>query len=136
MAVVRSPVVQQLVASALAEGRLALTEVDAAFVEQTQAAGFRQRREGLAYRLTWARRGVQPRKRVTPSAALPRQRKLIYRFRAFISAASHRVFWMARWGQPGLFLGWARAVLAVYHGVAYHQGKVGEMWTRWKGLGE
>ena len=135
--IVRSPVVQQLVAAAIAEGRLHLDAVDAAFVEQTQAAGFRQRREGLAYRLTWARRGpVQPRKRVAPSAALPRQRKLIYRFRVFISAASHRMFRVARWGRPGLFLGWARAVLAVYHGVAYHQGKVKEMWARWRGLGQ
>ena len=135
--VVRSPQVQQLLASAIAEGRLALTEVDAAFVAQTQAAGFRQRREGLAYRLTWARRGrsVRPRKRVAPSANLPRPRKLIYQLRAFISAASHRVFWVARAGRrPALFLGWARAVLAGYHGVAYHQGQWREVWARWKGL--
>lgn len=138
VAVVRSPLVQQLIAAALAEGRLNLTEVDAEFVAQTQAAGFRQRREGLAYRLTWARRGpVQPRKRVAPSAVLPRQRKLIYRFRAFISAASHQVFRAARVvRRPRVFLGWARAVLAMYHGLAYHQGKVKEMWTRWRGLGE
>lgn len=136
--IVRSPLVQQLVARAIQAGRLALTEVDAEFVEQTQAAGFRQRREGLAYRLTWARRGrVRPRKRVAPSAALPSHRKLIYRLRAFIGAASHRVFWAARVvRRPALFLGWARAVLAVYHGVAYHRGKVGEMWARWKGLGQ
>jgi coenzyme F420-reducing hydrogenase beta subunit len=135
--IVRSPLVQRLVAAAIAAGRLALQEVDAAFVEQTQAAGFRQRREGLAYRLTWRRRGVQPRKRVAPSAALPRARKLIYRLRYFISAASHRVFWVARAARrPALFLGWARAVLAVYHGLAYHQGRWREMWTRFRGLGE
>lgn len=136
--IVRAPLVQQLIASAIQAGRLALTAVDAKFVEDTQAAGFRQRREGLAYRLTWARRGrVRLRKRVTPSAALPRSRKLIYRLRYLISAASHRVFWAAQQlGRPALFLGWARAVLAVYHGVAYHQGKWREMWTRWKGLKE
>lgn len=133
--IVRSPQVQQLVASAIQEGRLNLDAVDGQFVEQTQAAGFRQRREGLAYRLTWARRGVRPRKRVAPSAALPRHRKLIYRLRYFISAASHRVFRVARAvRQPALFLGWARAVLAMYHGLAYHKGKLNEMWVRYKGL--
>jgi coenzyme F420-reducing hydrogenase beta subunit len=133
--IVRSPQVQQLVASAIAEGRLNLDAVDGQFVEQTQAAGFRQRREGLAYRLTWAKRGVRPRKRVAPSAALPRQRKLIYRLRYFISAASHRVFRVARAvRRPALFLSWARAVLAVYHGLAYHKGKFTEMWARYKGL--
>jgi coenzyme F420-reducing hydrogenase beta subunit len=136
--IVRSPLVRQLVATAIAENRLQLTEVDAGFVAQTQAAGFRQRREGLAYRLTWARRGVRPRKRVAPDArSLTRQRKLIYRLRYFISAASHRVFRVARVvRQPPVFLGWARAVLAVYHGLAYHQGKWREMWTRFRQLGE
>lgn len=134
--ITRSRPVQALLARAIAEGRLALTPVGAAFVEQTQAAGFRQRREGLAYRLTWARRGVRPRKRVAPSAALPRRRRLIYRLRYFIAAASHRMFWVARrLGWPALFLGWARAALAVYHGLAYHQGKLREMWTRFRGLG-
>lgn len=131
--VVRSPAVRQLVASAIEEGRLHLEEVDAKFVEQTQAAGFRQRREGLAYRLTWARRGVRPRKRVAPDSQSPtRQRKLIYRLRYFISAASHRVFRLARaLRQPALFLRWARLVAAVYHGFAYHQGKVSEMRKRY-----
>ncbi len=85
--VVRSPVVADLVAAAIRDGRLALDPVDSAFVEQTQAAGFRQRREGLAYRLTWHRTGITPRKRVRPDAkSLPFRRKLIYRMRALISA--------------------------------------------------
>lgn len=130
--VVRSPAVQQLVAGALQEGRLQLEAVDGKFVEQTQAAGFRQRREGLAYRLTWQRRGVQPRKRVAPDARTPtRQRKLIYRLRYSISAASHRVFRLARvLHLPQLYLGWARLAAAVYHGFAYHQGNFGEMRKR------
>ena len=53
--IARSPLMLELVQTGIAEGRLALSEVDHAFVSQTQAAGFRQRREGLAYRLTRAR---------------------------------------------------------------------------------
>jgi coenzyme F420-reducing hydrogenase beta subunit len=50
--VVRSRAMATLVVSAIQEGRLHLAVVDSAVVEQTQAAGFRQRREGLAYRLS------------------------------------------------------------------------------------
>ena len=130
--VVRSPIVQNLVANALQEGRLNLTEVDAAFVRQTQAAGFRQRREGLAYRLTWHRQGVRPRKRVAPDAKTPtRQRKLIYRMRYYISAWSNKVFNFARKMQkPQLYYRWARMAAAAYHGLAYHQGKFSEMRKR------
>ncbi len=130
--VVRSPEVQKLVENAGQEGRLTLEEVDGKFVKQTQAAGLRQRREGLAYRLTWNRRGVQPRKRVTPDASTPtKQRKLIYRLRYFISASSHRVLRFARQIQkPQLYIQWARLATAVYHGFAYHQGKLSEMRKR------
>ncbi|GEO07134.1 coenzyme F420 hydrogenase [Adhaeribacter aerolatus] len=134
--VVRSPVVEQLVAAAIQAGRLQLDTVDNKFVEQTQAAGFRQRREGLAYRLTWSRQGVQPRKRVSPdSQTLTRQRKIIYRVRSFISAGSHRVFSYARRLQkPQLYFLWARLVAAVYHGLAYHQGNFSEMKKRFAQL--
>ncbi|MFD2245330.1 Coenzyme F420 hydrogenase/dehydrogenase, beta subunit C-terminal domain [Pontibacter ruber] len=134
--VVRSPLIQELVANAVNENRLMLEEVDAKFVEQTQAAGFRQRREGLAYRLTWSRTGVQPRKRVAPdSKSATRQRKLIYRIRYYISAGSHNVFKLARSiKKPQLYIRWARMAAAVYHGLAYHQGKLGEMLKRFAEL--
>jgi coenzyme F420-reducing hydrogenase beta subunit len=130
--VVRSPEVQVLVENAIQESRLKLEEVDGKFVEQTQAAGFRQRREGLAYRLTWNRRGVQPRKRVAPDAKTPtKQRKIIYRLRYFISASSHRVLRFARQLQkPQVYIFWARLATAVYHGFAYHHGKFSEMRKR------
>lgn len=64
---VRSPQVAQLVDAAIEEGRLQLEPVDDAFVARTQAAGLRQRREGLAYRLSHRRTGVMPRKRVFPA---------------------------------------------------------------------
>jgi coenzyme F420-reducing hydrogenase beta subunit len=131
--VVRAPEVEALVSDAIREGRLQLAPVDSAFVEQTQAAGFRQRREGLAYRLSWPRRGVQPRKRVAPDAQGPTPgRKLIYRMRYFISAWSHRVFWLARRvHKPALYTWWARQAAALYHALAYHRGKLGAWVKRW-----
>ena len=130
--VLRSPVVEELVAGAIREGRLALEAVDSRFVGQTQAAGLRQRREGLAYRLAWRRRGLQPHKRVAPDAQQPpTRRKLIYRMRYFISAWSHRVFYFARLLQtPQLYIRWARLAAVVYHALAYHRGRLGEIIKR------
>lgn len=125
--VIRSPVVNDLVAAGIGDGRLKLEPVDGGFVEQTQAAGLRQRREGLAYRLTWPRGGIQPRKRVGPDAHAPTaRRKLIYAMRALISAWSHRAFWLARrLHRPQLYVHWARAAVAVYHALAYSRGRLG-----------
>jgi coenzyme F420-reducing hydrogenase beta subunit len=130
--VVRSPVIRDLVAQARGEGRLALEQVDGAFIIQTQAAGFRQRREGLAYRLTWARRGIRPRKRVAPSTGgLPLRRRLIYRTRAAISAWSHRFAWAARTlGRPGVYTAWATAMLRFYQALTYSRGRLGAWFDR------
>lgn len=127
--VVRSPVLQRLVARAADEGRLDLSEVDSAFVVRTQAAGFRQRREGLAFRLSWPRRGVRPRKRVAPKwKGLPARRMLVYWLRSSISAQSHRVFWLARTlSLPIVYIRWASTMLALYQGVTYSRGWVGRL---------
>ena len=131
--VARSALVSKLIVDAIEEGRLQLEEVDGTFVEQTQAAGFRQRREGLAYRLTWATKGIRPEKRVKPDADRPEQsRKVIYRSRYWISKWSHRMFWLARKsGLPGIYLSWARYAASFYHGIAYHKGNFGEMKKRY-----
>lgn len=130
--IVRSSELHRLIQRGIDDGRLDLTPVDADFIEQTQAAGFRQRREGLAYRLSWRRPGIRPVKRVGPSSrGLPLRRKLIYRMRHHIAIWSHRVFHLARrlnW--PTLYLRWARAVLTVYHGLTYSRGPVGRMMDR------
>ncbi|WP_235528318.1 Coenzyme F420 hydrogenase/dehydrogenase, beta subunit C-terminal domain [Sphingomonas sp. Leaf231] len=124
--IARAPQVHAMIAAAVADGRLALTGVDAAFVEQTQAAGFRHRREGLAYRLTWGRRGIRPVKRVAPAAALPLRRKLVYRMRHAIARDSHRFARAAlRLGRPALYTTWARQMLAVYRGLAWSHGRLG-----------
>jgi coenzyme F420-reducing hydrogenase beta subunit len=130
--IVRSPLLHGLVTAAIGDGRLSLEPVDAQFVEQTQAAGFRQRREGLAYRLTWPRRGLRPHKRVAPaSRGMPMRRKLIYLMRSQISAWSHRVFWVARLlRMPSIYIHWARASVAIYHGLAYSRGRLGKLFER------
>ncbi len=130
---VRSPLLHELVASAIAQRRLALAPVDADFVRRTQAAGLRQRREGLAYRLTWPRHGrLVPRKRVAPGGgSLPRPRKLLYRIRAHVSRWSPAVFRLARalrWKR--LYLAWAQGAMVIYHGLAYSRGRLGEALAR------
>ena len=132
VAVVRSPAIRNLVAAAIQEGRLALEVVDADFIADTQAAGFRQRREGLAYRLTWRKPGLRPRKRVAPGAgALPWRRKAVYRARYAIAAWSHRLAWASkRVGVPALYVGWARTALAIYQGLIYGRGRIGRLFDR------
>ncbi|MFN3651624.1 MAG: Coenzyme F420 hydrogenase/dehydrogenase, beta subunit C-terminal domain [Armatimonadota bacterium] len=125
--VLRSREVAELVDAAIADGRLALEPVDNDFIHRTQAAGFRQRREGLAYRLLWPKRGLRPRKRVTPTFRIAARRRLIYHMRALISAGSHRLAWLAaRTGHPEIYVRWARLALTVYHGLAYSRGRLGQ----------
>jgi coenzyme F420-reducing hydrogenase beta subunit len=130
--VVRSPAVRRLIEAARADGRLDLDPVDADFIAETQAAGLRHRREGLAYRLTWTRPGLAPRKRVRPGAAgLPLRRRLVYRMRAQIAWWSHRVFWLARaTRQPGLYIVWAGVTLAIYQGLTWSRGRIGRLLDR------
>ena len=127
VAVVRSPELLRLIEEARAGGRLALEPVSNDYVADTQAAGFRHRREGLAYRLTWTKRGLKPVKRVQPSASLPWRRKAIYRLRAAITWGSHRLFALARTtGRPDLYTAWARPTLKFYQALAWGAGPLGQ----------
>lgn len=135
VAIVRSRELAEIVEAARGQGRLALEPVDAGFVVNTQAAGFRHRREGLAYRLTFDRRGIRPPKRVTPGAhGLPWRRRLVYRARWWISRLSHPIFALARrTGWHGLYLRWARASLGLYQGLAWGHGRFGRWLDRREG---
>jgi coenzyme F420-reducing hydrogenase beta subunit len=133
--IVRSAAMQELVTAARAEGRLALDQVDAKFISDTQAAGFRQRREGLAYRLRLFPPALPLRKRVAPGGrALPWRRKLIYRGRRLISRWSHRLFWLAHaTGQHAIYLRWARLSLRTYEAFAYLRWPLGKLVQRLEG---
>jgi hypothetical protein len=129
--VVRSMAMAELVARGIDDGRLELRPVDGDFVERTQAAGLRQRREGLGYRLTWWRPGLELPKRVAPDRRVALRRKLIYRSRSATSWWSHRVFWLARaMRRPQLYLRWAAAVQTGYHALAYSRGRWGTVVDR------
>lgn len=127
--VARSTELAAMMERGVADGRLSLERVDAAFIERTQAAGLRHRRDGLAYRLTWARKGL--RKRVDPSNELPLRRKLVYRLRYAIARWSHRMFRLARAVHvPGIYLTWATASLRLYQGLTWSQGRLGRLFDR------
>jgi coenzyme F420-reducing hydrogenase beta subunit len=131
--VVRTPELRQMIDEAVADCRLKLDPVGPDFIVETQAAGFRHRREGLAYRLAWMRRRpVQPRKRVAPSRrGLPLRRRLVYRMRAAISRWSHRMMRVARAAHmPRLYTGWARASLRLYQALAWSHGRLGRFVDR------
>jgi coenzyme F420-reducing hydrogenase beta subunit len=132
VAIIRDPTLHALFHEAMADGRLALTPVSADTVVETQAAAFRHRREGLAYRLATTPPALPLRKRVRPSTHLPLRRKLIYRTRRLLAHWSHRVFWAARaLGRPGIYRAWARGALAAYVAVAYSRGRLGQIVDRW-----
>lgn len=129
--VVRSPAIARMIAKARAERRLDLQDVDADFIAETQAAGFRQRREGLAFRLTWPRHGIRPVKRVAPSADLPWRRRMVYRTRAAISRGSHRRARRALVaGQPQIYLAWAWLMYRLYEALTYARGPLSERTER------
>ena len=129
--VVRSSSLHDLIRRGIEKGQLSLNPVDAEFVQATQAAGLRHRRRGLAYRLTWRRRGVVPRKRVDASSALPVRRKLVYRLRFAIACQSHRVFRLARaLNAPAIYIVWARAMLRLYQSVTWSRGRLGKLLDR------
>ena len=126
--VVRSKALVETVERARREGRLQLEPVGADFIANTQAAGLRHRRDGLAYRLTWRKRGIRPRKRVAPSAALPPRRKLVYRLRHAIARWSHRIFRLARTLRvPAIYTSWARTTLRLYQSVTWSRGAFGRL---------
>ena len=130
--VIRSALLHDLFAQARRDGRLDLESVDADYVHATQAAGFRHRREGLALRLATRRFGLMPRKRVAASRPrLTQRRWAVYRLRQAITAASPRLFALARErGWPNLYFACARKALALYQGLAWSQGRIGRLIDR------
>lgn len=108
LVVTRSAALEALLREAMAAGRLALTDIPPEAAARSQAAGLRDRREGLAHRL--ARRAARgqwrPRKRVAPRLAPNLPRRLLYDLRAAIARRSAASFAAVRAEGGGL---------AVYH---------------------
>jgi coenzyme F420-reducing hydrogenase beta subunit len=126
--IVRTKELKTLIERARGGGRLTLEPVDAEFIVRTQAAGLRHRRDGLAYRISWNRRGIRPVKRVVPSAALPLRRKLVYRLRYEIARWSHVMLRLARAsGMPAIYTVWASVALRLYQSVTWSRGRFGRL---------
>lgn len=93
--VVRSRVLNALLTDAVSAGRLHLDSIPVEKVVESQAGGFRHRRDGLAYRLHLEDQAGRwrPAKRVTPSDShlTPKLRE-IYRLRYELGQASHAAF--------------------------------------------
>ena len=99
IAVVREPRLLELMREAAATGRLHLDEVSTETVVQSQAAGLRHRRDGLAYRLWWTDEAGEwrPKKRVAPGwrHLRPKLRR-IHRLRYALGQDSHGAFLAAK----------------------------------------
>lgn len=135
--VVRRPELDQLIGTAIADGGLALKEVDADFIRRTQAAGLRHRRDGLAWRVRWRPPRLPLRKRVDAGALPgPLRRRLIYRTRYAIAAWSHRMFDAARRSRlPQLYVLWAAIALHLYRALTYSRGRLGRLFDALLGSG-
>jgi coenzyme F420-reducing hydrogenase beta subunit len=127
--IVRSKALLEVIHAGIDQKSIVLSDVNSDFVVATQAAGLRQRREGLSYRLSWPHAGIRPRKRVGAGRdGLSRQRMAIYVLRFWISVCSHRVFSIANFLHcPRLYILWASTALACYQGVTYSRGLTGRI---------
>jgi coenzyme F420-reducing hydrogenase beta subunit len=93
--IVRNPRVAELIRAGISGNKLQLDVLGVEDVVASQAGCYRQRRDGLAYRLLLKDRlGVwRPRKRVEPKESHLNQRlRIKYAMRAKLVAASHEVF--------------------------------------------
>lgn len=93
--VTRHPVMDRIVEDGLEAGRLDLDAVSADTIAESQAGGFRQRREGLAYRLYLAdeQDRWRPPKRVEPSKShISEERRKVYDLRMQMTERSHTAF--------------------------------------------
>ena len=100
--IVRSKGLLEILKNGIRTQKLELKEVNAAFVQQTQDAGLRHRREGLSFRLSVIPPKLALNKRVIPAYdRIPISKRISYRLRYLISFWSHRVFWLAnKVGKP------------------------------------
>lgn len=93
--ITRNRILGQIIEKAKGDGRLRLDILSEESAVKSQLGGFRQRREGLAYRLYLAKQsGIwYPPKRVKPRCNhISRKRKKIYRLRTTLSEVSFSAF--------------------------------------------
>lgn len=97
--IIRNKVISNIVSDAIKDNRINLDRVSEEEIIKSQDAGFRHRRDGLAYRLYLADKAEEwrPQKRVSPSTkTLTKRYKQIHKVRINIREQSHIQFKRAR----------------------------------------
>lgn len=116
--VVRNAEIDSIIQEALESHQLVLDRVSSQLVAQSQSAGFRHRREGLAYRLSRVeKKGLwHPPKRVAAaSGALTFRYQLIFQMREWLRDVSHCYFAEARQaGDLSIFIKKIKPIVTVY----------------------
>ena len=116
--VVRSPILMSILVDAVGAGRLHLDSIPVEKVVESQAGGFRHRRDGLSYRLFLENLAGRwhPSKRTLPSAShLSAKLKKIYELRYDLGQSSHEAFAGAKAGQNfDIFLQFMNPLMARY----------------------
>ena len=94
---VRHPKLLEVIEEYRVSGQLYLDELTPERIYESQAGGFRHRRDGLAYRLYLKDKKGQwrPNKRVNADDKLSKNRKLIYKKRMLLSKESFKAFKLA-----------------------------------------
>lgn len=94
--VVRKPVIQRIFDQNM-DDAIRVEEISAEKIYQSQAGGFRHRRDGLSYRLYLKdqKNEWRPNKRVEPSDRFPTKRKKIYELRSTLSHESFNAYKVA-----------------------------------------
>ena len=95
--ITRNSEINDLIQSCIKSGKLNLKRISVETVIESQSAGIRHRREGLAYRLYLRRKDNWiPKKRVNPKRISNRNRRKVYFLREKIRDVSHSLFFEAK----------------------------------------
>lgn len=120
--IVRTALLQQVLADGAAAGELALDAIDADAVARSQDASYRHRRDGLALRLAQCDDAGRwrPVKRVPAARAhLSARQRRVFRLRQRLAAASHPAFAAARAaGRHGVFRRRLAPLILRYYGAS------------------
>ena len=96
--IIRNKIIDEIVRNAILKKRLELNQISENKVYESQAGGFRHRREGLAHRLYLQSKKKEwtPIKRVKPAKENSSKRRKIYELRELIRQESHEYFLEAK----------------------------------------
>lgn len=117
---VRNPAILKVIEENI--GELYLEEISSEKIYQSQAGGFRHRRDGLAYRLhlTDQKKEWRPIKRVEPNSKMSRKRKKIYTKRMELSKESFNAYKAAEKEQNfEVFVDYMNPLIKKYNKIAY-----------------